>query len=140
MKKLISVVSVFSVMLLIACGGSSSSTDSNTVQVEHDPALVGMWGVTSIDGEAVAFQIGVEFMANGAYATKDYATVGGCDSSGTWETDNGVLITIIKAVSPEGPTCDRSVGGVERNNYTIDADVLTLVSLPEGSVMTLRKM
>ncbi|MDH5679323.1 MAG: META domain-containing protein [Nitrospinota bacterium] len=132
MNKLAVFLSVFPLIFVAACGGSSSSTVDSGPQ--HDPAVVGQWRVTTINGEAPTFQIGIEFKSSGVYATRDFASIGGCDSNGTWETEGNVLVTVVKAVSPEGPACNGNVGSVERNTYAIDLDMLTLVSLVDGNV------
>ena len=132
MNKLVVFLSVFPLIFVAACGGSSSSTVDSGPQ--HDPAVVGQWRITTINGEAPQFEAGIEFKSSGAFATSGFNLIGGCDSSGTWETADNVLITLITAVSPAGNACDGNVGSVERNTYAIDLDMLTLVSLVDGNV------
>ena len=119
-RKITSTLFMLSLLFVISCGGSSSSNSDSS----RDPALVGMWRLTSVNGVNFPWESGMEFRPNGTWATSGNSVWGGCDESGTWTTASNVATTIVTAVDPNGAGC-AAIGEVVRMPYAVQGNILT---------------
>lgn len=135
MKKRVSTLFIISLLVVACGGGSDSSSGTNSI----DEALVGVWGLTSINGMAISGNAEVGFSSDGSFATDGWDELGMCDDSGDWATADGVLTLSIGAVSPAGTDCEE-VGSEEKFSYSVDSATLTAKELVEGDVAVFTKM
>lgn len=114
-----SIVLLFSIAtLLISC--SDSSTESKS---DNDPALIGTWSLTSVNGQPVAEGVYLRwtFTAETVTVTSDMD----CVEVLRYSSANNVLQSL-SVVSREGSQCGDDEGTGELGTYSVGGNILTL--------------